>query len=266
MTRPKVTKQSARLERDRMKRTVKAVKRSDPRVVEFKRPVTLTSAVLRVLLTSVVLLLTLVLVAVFSPLLAVEKVEVLGNARISSKSLQGALKSQLGRPLPQVTVDDITKELEDFTLIQSVSVVNLPPHTLQVRVVERQPICIIETARGRFLYDPAGVRIDAAGATNKYPVVQAAGNTGNSAEFRAAVKALMALPVSLYPRVALVTANSIDSITFKLRGWAGQRVIWGDSSQAALKSRVLAALIANQKKSDRVTYDVSSPSAPTVRY
>lgn len=265
-SRTKPKKQSVRQERARMKRTVKAVKRSDPRVVDFKRPVTVTRAVLRSLTLSVILLLVFVLVAVFSPLLAVEKVEVLGNSRISSKSLQSALKSQLGRPLPQVTIGDITKELQDFTLIQSVSVVNLPPHTLQVRIVERQPICIIETSRGRFLYDPAGVRIDAAGSSNKYPVVQAAGNTGNSAEFRAAVKALLALPVSLYPRVALVTANSIDSITFKLRGWAGQKVIWGDSSDAALKSRVLAALIANQKKTDRVTYDVSSPTAPTVRY
>lgn len=249
-----------------MKRTVKAAKRSDPRVVDFKRPVTLTRTVLRLLTVSVVLLLVFVLVAVFSPLLAVDKVEILGNSRISTKSLESALKSQLGRPLPQVTVGDITRELEDFTLIQSVSVVNLPPHTLQVRVVERQPICIIETSRGRFLYDPAGVRIDAADSSSKYPVIQAPGNAGNSSEFRAAVKALMALPVSLFPRVALVTASSIDSITFKLRGWAGQKVIWGDSSQAALKSRVLAALIANQKKSDRVTYDVSSPSAPTVRY
>jgi cell division protein FtsQ len=58
----------------------------------------------------------------------------------------------------------------------------------------------------------------------------------------------------------------MDSITFKLRGSAGQKVVWGDTSQAELKARVLLALVKNQKKSDRVTYDVSSPKAPTVRY
>jgi cell division protein FtsQ len=33
-----------------------------------------------------------------------------------------------------------------------------------------------------------------------------------------------------------------------------------------LKSKVLDALVANQKETDRVTFDVSSPNAPVVRY
>jgi cell division protein FtsQ len=55
-------------------------------------------------------------------------------------------------------------------------------------------------------------------------------------------------------------------VRLQLRGYSAQLIIWGDSSQGTLKSKVLAALIANQKQSDRVTYDVSSPSAPVVRY
>jgi len=52
----------------------------------------------------------------------------------------------------------------------------------------------------------------------------------------------------------------------QLRGNSGQRIIWGDSGQSALKSKVLAALVENQKKTDRVTFDVSSPTAPVVLY
>ena len=217
-------------------------------------------------LTSVVLLFIFVLVAAFSPLLEVQKVEIVGNERIPIKLLSNALKDQLGRPLPQITLGDVQTDLKNFTLIQSVSIVNLPPHTLQVRIVERTPICIVKTPLGKFLYDPAGVRIGSIDSTAKYPVVEAAGKVGASPEFGVAIKALLALPASLYPSVASVSAPSMDSVTFKLRGVSEQKVIWGDSSQAPLKAKVLMAMIKHQKPSDRVTYDVSSPKAPTVRY
>lgn len=215
---------------------------------------------------AVSLLVVLVLVAAFTPVLAVGKIQIRGNERIPTKLLASALSGQLGKPLPQVSLAGVSGDLENFTLIQSISVVNLPPHTLQVRIVERQPICIIKSPLGSFLYDPAGVRIASAKGSDSYPVVEAAGKPGASPEFRVAIKALLALPLTLYPRVATVSAPSMDSITFKLRGSAGQRVVWGDTSQAELKARVLLTLVTHQKKSDRVTYDVSSPKAPTVRY
>ena len=245
---------------------VRAFGRVSPQVAVLRPKRSLGKVLLISTISSVSLLLVFVLVAAFTPLLAVEKIQIKGNERIPTKLLASALEGQMGKPLPQVSLDGVSKDLENFTLIQSVSVVNLPPHTLQVRIVERQPICIIKSALGSFLYDPAGVRIASAKSSDEFPVVDAAGKPGASPEFRVAIKALLALPLSLYPRVANVSAPSMDSITFKLRGSAGQRVIWGDTSQSELKSRVLLALVKHQKKSDRVTYDVSSPKAPTVRY
>lgn len=254
-----------KLEKARIKRTVRLAKPTN-NVVALRKPVSVARIFLRWLAAAIVALVIFVLVAVFSPMLAVEKIEIRGNDRISIKSLEKALKSQIGKPLPQVTVGGVTELLKGFSLIQSVSVVNLPPHLLQVRIVERQPVCIIATAKGDFLYDPAGVQIAKAGASDKFPTVFAAGNLGSSAEFKAAITALLALPVDLYDRVAVVSATSIDSITFRLRGYSGQKVIWGDSSQSELKARVLEALVNNHKRTERISYDVSSPKAPTVRY
>ena len=235
-------------------------------MVAFKPKRGLGRIVLVSTAVSVSLLVAFVLVAAFSPLLAIEKIQVTGNQRIPTKLLTSALTNQLGKPLPQASLEGVSNDLKNFTLIQSISVVNLPPHTLEVRIIERQPICIIESASGAFLYDPAGVRIASATSSDVFPVVQAAGKPGASPEFGVAIKALLALPVSLFPRVATVAAPSMDSVTFKLRGMAGQKVVWGDTSQAELKARVLLALMKHQKKTDRITYDVSSPKAPTVRY
>ena len=81
-----------------------------------------------------------------------------------------------------------------------------------------------------------------------------------------AIDVLLDLPANLLERVAVIDAKTKDDVRLQLRGYSAQLIVWGDSSQSTLKSKVLAALIKNQKQTDRVTYDVSSPSAPVVRY
>lgn len=211
-------------------------------------------------------LVALVLATIFTPLLAVQKISVSGENRLSEKSILNAIQDQIGKPLPMVRADEIGQSLEAFPLIESFSVVSLPPHGLLIQITEREPICIVRTGGVDYLYDPAGIRIGKAGAKDKLPVVTVSGNPSQSEQFKAAIEVLLALPVELFPKVASLDAKSKDNVTMVLRGYAKQRVIWGDSSQSVLKSKALAALIANQKADVRVTYDVSSPNAPTENY
>jgi cell division protein FtsQ len=66
--------------------------------------------------------------------------------------------------------------------------------------------------------------------------------------------------------VEIIQANTRDDVQMILRGSLGQRISWGDSSDAVLKSKVLQALIANNQDVTGVTFDVSSPNAPVVRF
>jgi cell division protein FtsQ len=212
------------------------------------------------------LLVALILATMFTPLLAVEKLEVVGTHRIDHKTIVKALSDQIGVPLPMVNTGEITKNLEPFALVDSFAVVSLPPHTLRIAITERQPICIVTVAGVDYLYDPAGVRIAAASSADNYPRISIVGDPKGSVEFTAAIDVLLSLPADLLGQVASVDAKSKDDVSMRLRGNAGQRIVWGDGSQSVLKSKVLAALIKNQKKSDYVTFDVSSPTAPVVRY
>ena len=81
------------------------------------------------LLVSLVLLIALVLAAVYSPLLSVQKIVITGNQRVSHQKLVNALDGQIGRPLPQVANADIAGLLKQFTLIESFSLISQPPHT-----------------------------------------------------------------------------------------------------------------------------------------
>ncbi|MBP6043283.1 MAG: FtsQ-type POTRA domain-containing protein [Rhodoluna sp.] len=235
-------------------------------VVRFRGKSRQAKAIVLTALGSLVALILLVLATIFTPLLAVENIKITGLQKIDEKKVAAAVKSQIGIPLALVTQQSVADQLSRFTLIESFSLVSELPHTLHIAISERQPICIVDVGGVSYLYDPAGVRLGQAGYKDTYPRVLIKGEPKSNASYNQAIDVLLALPAKLLPRISLIDAKSKDDVTMQLRGYAGQKIIWGDASQSALKSKVLAALIANQKQTDRVTFDVSSPTAPVVRY
>ena len=218
------------------------------------------------LLGAFAVLILAVIATLTTPLLAVQQLRITGLKKISEKQIQRALKDQIGVPLALVNQQQVVDKLSTFTKIESVSLVAELPHTLRVSITERSPIAIVVVAGAAYLYDPAGIRLGSAGSGDLYPVINSSGEPANSASFKEAIAVLLALPQKLLSKVASVNATSTDNVTLQLRGYSGQRIIWGDASEGILKSRVLSALMANQKPTDRVTFDVSSPRAPVVRY
>lgn len=241
-------------------------KQSASNVIAFKARPREARIVAISLLASVGALLLLVLATVFTPLLAVEKIRISGVVNISQAQIDKAVANQIGTPLPLVSQQTIAEQLAKFSLIESFTLVSELPHTLHIAISERQPICIVDVKGVSYLYDPAGIRIGEADYQDKYPRVLIVGEPKNSKSFNQAIEVLLALPADLLPRLSQIDAKSKDDVTMQLRGNAGQRIIWGDASQSTLKSKVLSALVNNQKVTDRVTFDVSSPTAPVVRY
>lgn len=217
-------------------------------------------------LGSVIILGILTAVATFSPLLAIQQVSVIGTQRLNPDEISKALSGQIGKPLPLLNQDEIGRSLAGFSLIESFAATALPPNELQVRVSERQPLCIIEYAGALWLHDPAGVRIAVAEPTDLLPRILITEEPTSSQGFKDSVDVLLALPVELLAEVEIIQANSRDDVQLSLRGSLGQRISWGDSSDAVLKSKVLQALIANNQGVTGVTFDVSSPNAPVVRF
>ena len=215
---------------------------------------------------SVVIVGILTAVATFSPLLSIQQVTVVGTQRLSPDEISKALSGQIGTPLPLLNQEEIAKSLAGFTLIESFAATAVPPNELQIKVSERQALCIIEFEGALWLHDPAGVRIALAGPTDLLPRILIAEEPTSSQRFRDSVDVLLALPVELLAQVEIIQANTKDDVQMSLRGSLGQRISWGDSSNAVLKSKVLQALIANNQGATGVTFDVSSPNAPVVRF
>ena len=100
-----------------------------------------------------------VLLAAYSPLLAVRTLAIEGTSRLDAASVTAALQPQIGKPLALVDYGAIEAELSGFPLIASYSVEARPPDTLAVRIVERRPVAQVQSATGFDLIDAAGVTV-----------------------------------------------------------------------------------------------------------
>ncbi|GAA5036984.1 FtsQ-type POTRA domain-containing protein [Microbacterium fluvii] len=211
-------------------------------------------------------LLALVLVtlgAAYSPLFGVEKIHVVGAEQLDADTVAAALRDQVGRPLPLVDESAVKAALVKFPLVQSYTLEARPPHELVVRIVERTPIGVIESAAGYTLVDAAGVSLSttqepAAGS----PLLKVAGGVG-SAAFDAAGQVMRTLPESIRDQVTKVTATSADDVTLRL-GDTRTDIVWGSADDSATKAVVLAAAMKAKPPKSVSGYDVSSPEAVVI--
>lgn len=215
----------------------------------------------------VLLLVASVAVAVFSPLLSLRTIRVEGTERVDASAVQAALDGQLGTPLALIDFDEVTGELAAFPLIASYVTETAPPHTLVVRIQERQPVATVAAGDGFELVDPAGVVVQSLDARQEgVPLVDVGGASLDGPAYRSVAEVLLALPVTLRSTVDTVTASTTDDVTLQLT--SGERVVWGSAEHSAKKAQVLAGLIADQARRDpgaSVEYDVSAPDNGIIR-
>ena len=176
----------------------------------------------------------------------------------------GALEELVGKPLTTVSQDKVADLLSDFTLIETFTLQAEPPHTLTVRIRERQPVVILVRGGKNYLYDAAGIRISNAEKGDEFPYMRLATEPTTDAKFATAIEVLLSLPVATYTQVFSIEVS--EQLTTRLvMKKSDIKVIWGNTDQALLKAEVLNSLIATGLE-DAVTVDVSSPNAPVVTH
>ena len=209
---------------------------------------------------TIVTLVGLVLVAVYSPVLALRTIVVDGTSRVDAALVQEAVGGQLGTPLALVDYDRITRELAVFPLIRSYVTEVVPPDTLLIHVTERQPVGQLSIDGVFRLVDPAGISVqDSAERVPGVPVIDLAGGVIPGPQFDAVVEVLLALPPELLARVDSASARTQDDVSLVLAG-VGQGVDWGSADDSARKAALLEALIAVIDPARPGTFDVSAPS------
>lgn len=203
--------------------------------------------------------------AVFSPLFALQQIDVRGADRVDSAEVHAALDDQLGTPLALLDEGAIRERLSGFPLIRSFITELVPPDTLVLRITEREPVGAIPSDFGFNLTDPAGVVVQSVQERpDGMPLIDVGDEGVPSTAFRSAAEVLLALPDELAARVDTVTARTKDDVTLVLTG-SDQRVLWGSAEQSVSKARALAGLVTQHGDDGPGQYDVSAPQTVVFR-
>ncbi|GAA1614402.1 cell division protein FtsQ/DivIB [Leucobacter chromiireducens] len=201
---------------------------------------------------------------VFTPLMAVRNIELVGASGVPEDEVRAALAQFEGVPLALVDDGEVHRALEPFPLIQRYAVERIPPHTLTVRIEERVAVVSLAEEDGVGLYDAAGVKLGSAEAAPKgVPLGSGALKDRSSQAFRSATRALRDMPSELRDQVSGVTASSGQDVTLTLA--SGIEVMWGDGESSRRKSAVLATMLKSLGDREVSYIDVSSSEAPVFR-
>jgi cell division protein FtsQ len=233
----------------------------EPRGRRLKRNVLIAVATVAALIAG------LLAAAIFSPVLAVGTISVSGTRLLTADQVQTALEPLRGRPLPQVSDDEVGRLLEPLVQIKSVSTEARPPSELVVKVQERVPVALVKQGEEYQLVDVDGVKLatKADPASVSLPVIDGGAGTIGKDLFQATAAVLGALPPEVLARLSNASAQSVDAVELKLVD--GQTIVWGNAGEKELKAKVLEALLKVPKdpKNPVRVYDVSVPRHPVTR-
>ncbi|OII35326.1 hypothetical protein BIU98_04080 [Curtobacterium sp. MMLR14_010] len=208
-----------------------------------------------------------ILVAVFSPLMALQTIEVKGTSRVDDAALRRALSDQIGTPLARLDSAAIKRDIAAFPLIESYVTEEAPPHTLVVTVTERTPVVTVKNGKSYDLVDPAGIVVQtSAKRPGSMPLANVGAAKLGSSVFRTMTEVVLALPSAVRSQVSGVAASTSDDVTLTMKD--GSRVVWGSPDASAAKAALLDALVkdhAARAPDTAVEYDVSAPDNGIIR-
>lgn len=184
-----------------------------------------------------------------------------GTSKVSESAVVAALDGQVGTPLALIDFDAIKGELKQFPLIRSYVTETVPPNTLRIHIVEREPIATLQRGAKFDQVDPAGVVISSSPERPELPLIDIGARSIESAAFTSAVAVLLAMPDPVVAQVDTITAKTADDVMLTFRE-ATPRVLWGSARDSELKAQVLAVMLARPECAPQAVIDVSAPLAP----
>lgn len=213
---------------------------------------------------AVVLVAVLVWALLFSPLLALRTSDVTvkgSDGTVKPAQVRKVLEAEEGTSILRLRTGDLEQEVADSLVrVRSAQVSRDPLHGLTVTLTMRVAVATQQTDAGWKVMDGDGVVLDTDEEQPSGVVVVAAADGQDAlsgTQVKAVAKAVGSLDRTTRGQVAQGTASSTGQVTLTLT--SGAKVVWGDTSESALKARVLAVLLEQGAQ----TYDVSSPRTPT---
>ncbi len=195
----------------------------------------------------------------FTSLLGVRSVEVVGVKDIPEADVLKAAAIEHGTPMVRLDADEAAARVARLPRVFEVVVERSWPSTVEIVVTERTPVAVRRAGKEIHLIDATGLDSAIAKAPPKgLPTLVMDDVRPDNPATKAAVTVLTAIPEQLRAEVVSVSARTPGDVRLTL---ADRRVVkWGNARDNERKAAVLAPLLTRPGK----TYDVATPKFPTV--
>ncbi|MFU8872552.1 cell division protein FtsQ/DivIB [Micromonospora sp. SL4-19] len=191
-------------------------------------------------------------------LFGVREVRVVGAALVTPVEVRDAAAVPDDAPLARVDLAATAARVGTLAPVERATVERDWPNTLVIRVVERTPVAAVPQGDGYAVVDRAGVVFRTVPRLpDGLPVIKVGRPAPDDPGTRAGLEVLAALSPQLRAELVAVDVAGLARITLQLH--EDRKVVWGDATRGAEKSKVATALLS--RKAD--TIDVSAPDVVT---
>jgi cell division protein FtsQ len=210
-------------------------------------------------------------VAFMSPLLAVERVVVVGGRHVSVQQVAAVAGLSSNDNLLLLSTERVAERVARLPWVRRARVTRRLPDTVRVKVKERRPAMVLSTAGKKWTLDRVGRVLGRGSAGRALPVLGGVrigdvvpGELLSGGEVGASLEVWRSLPHALRARVAGIFAPSPERITLALDDDTVVR--YGAAESMAAKGSVLRALLARVRaEGASVAYvDVRVPANPAI--
>lgn len=208
--------------------------------------------------------------AFFSPLLAVDRVAVVGGRHTTSAQVAEAAGLDRGDNLLLLSTTEVARAAQTLPWVKLAQVDRMLPGTVRVRIVERRPAVVLSLGVARWTLDARG-HVLASGEVADVPVLGGVETGGirpgivvDTPEVAHALRAFRRLPSRLHARVVAIVAPTLERISFSLSD--GTLIRYGAAERMEAKNEVLSALLERLAQEGRTAayIDVRVPTSPAV--
>jgi len=198
-------------------------------------------------------------ILLFTSMLGVRSVEVLGAGSLTPEQIREAADVPDQRAMLRLDTDEVRDRVLTLPGVASAEVSRSWPSTVEIVVTERTPVGFFAGGDGAHLVDRSGADFKTmAERPPGLPEVKVSLSSPADPVSQSICQVLAEMPPQLRERVASVAAQTPGSVELTLAD--GKIVRWGDAKGGDRKAKVLAALLTQPGQN----YDVSSPELPTV--
>ncbi|GAA2522688.1 cell division protein FtsQ/DivIB [Rarobacter incanus] len=202
----------------------------------------------------------------FSPIFALQpnRVTIKGTEQtVDRASVEALVAKRTGTPLPRLNTTALRLAIKDVRGVQDVSIKRVWPRGIAITILAREPVAAVKDSAsgGYVLLDAEAVQVGrVAKAPSDLPEISIPVAGDNKVVLESVLVVLAAIPQSLASDITTVRATTQDDITLVLD--TKQQVVWGDSTNNVLKTKVLRVLRKDSGAAGVKVFDVSAPTAP----